>query len=64
MLEFLTAVILLAHFGESSPSDLVYNAELVEHKINLMLLLFDFRGQNSMNISEIIIMLQTSIQSM
>ena len=60
----MTAIILLAQFGESSPSDLVYNSELVEHKINLMLLLFDFRQQNSMNISEIIIMLQTSIQSM
>jgi hypothetical protein len=64
ILEFLTALILLAQFGDSSPSDLVYNSELVEHKINLMLLLFDFRQQNSMNISEIIIMLQTAIQSM
>jgi hypothetical protein len=57
----MTAIILLAQLGESSPSDLVHNSELVEHKINLMLLLFDFRQQNSMNISEIIIMLQTAI---
>jgi len=43
VLEFMTAIILLAQLGESSPSDLVHNSELVEHKINLMLLLFDFR---------------------
>jgi hypothetical protein len=50
--------------GESSASDLVYNSELVEHKINLMLLLFDFRQGRSMNITEVIIMLQTAIQAM
>jgi len=42
-LEFLTALILLADFGESSSSDLLHNAELIEHKINLMLILFDLR---------------------
>jgi len=36
----------------------------VEHKINLMLLLFDLRKKQSMNISEVIIMLSTAIQSM
>ena len=42
-LEFLTALILLADFGESSSEDLQHNAELIEHKINLMLIMFDFR---------------------
>ncbi len=42
-LEFLTALILLADFGESSNSDMQHNAELIEHKINLMLILFDLR---------------------
>jgi hypothetical protein len=36
---------------------LIYNSELIEHKINLLLLLFDLRGKGNMNISEIIMML-------
>ena len=63
VLEFMCALILLADFGESSEYDLQHNAELIEHKINLLLLLFDLRKQDSMNISEIIIMLRTTIQS-
>ena len=43
ILEFISAVILLADFGESSTVDLQHNAELIEHKINLMHLLFDIR---------------------
>ena len=64
VLEFLTALILLANFGEVSSSDLHHNAELIEHKINLLLLLFDLRKSNSMNISELIIMLRTAILSL
>ena len=64
VLEFMTAIVLLAQLGESSPSDLVHNSELVEHKINLMLLLFDFREKNEINISEVIIMLTTAIHAM
>jgi len=64
ILEFLSAIILLANFGENSVIDLHHNAELIEHKINLLLLLFDLRKSESMNISEIIIMLRTSILSL
>jgi len=64
VLELFTALILLAEFGESSPINLQYNAELIEHKINLLLLLFDLRNETSINISEVIIMLKTSILSL
>lgn len=64
MLEFFSTLILMADFGNTSQTDLIYNSELIEHKINLLLLLFDLRGKNSMNISEIIMMLQTAIQSL
>jgi hypothetical protein len=37
---------------------------MIEHKINLMLLLFDLRKSGSMNISEIIIMLRTALLSL
>ena len=63
-LEFLTALILLADFGESSQDDLQHNAELIEHKINLMLILFDLRKNSKMNIAEVIIMLRTSLQAL
>ena len=63
-LEFLTALILLADFGESSNSDLQHNAELIEHKINLMLILFDLRQQSKINIAEVIIMMRTSLQAL
>lgn len=55
--EFFAALILLSDFGALSETDLIHNAELIEHKINLMLLLFDFRGKSAMNISEVITML-------
>ena len=63
-LEFLTALVLLADFGESSNSDLQHNSELIEHKINLMLILFDLRHQSKINIAEVIIMLRTSLQAL
>ena len=62
--EFFSAIILLADFGQHSEIDLIHNAELIEHKINLMLLLFDLRGKNSMNISEIVMMLQTGFSAL
>ena len=64
ILEFISAIILMADFGDTSNDDLQYNAELIEHKINLMLLLFDLRNTNKMNISEVIIMLKTSLQAL
>jgi len=64
VLEFFCILVLMADFGNTSQTDLIYNSELIEHKINLLLLLFDLRGKNAMNISEIILMLQTAIQSL
>ena len=64
VLEFISAIILLADFGESSSLDLQHNAELIEHKINLMLLLFDIRKLGEVNIAEIIIMLKTALQAL
>lgn len=61
VLEFLSALILLADFGESSQEDLLHNAELIEHKINLMLILFDLRKTSKLNIAEVIIMLRTCL---
>lgn len=43
VLEILSVLILLADFGQSNEKDLMHNAELIEHKINLMLILFDLR---------------------
>lgn len=63
-LEFLTALVLLADFGESCNDDLQHNAELIEHKINLMLILFDMRKKSAINIAEVIIMLRTSMQAL
>lgn len=68
--EFFSALILIADFSQQDSSNrekahqqtadsLYYNAELLEHKINLILLLFDLRKKSSMNISEIIVMMQT-----
>jgi len=64
VLEFLTALVLLADFGESSNDDLQHNAELIEHKINLLLILFDLRQQSRLNIAEVIIMLRTCLQAL
>ena len=64
VLEFLASLILLVTFGDNSPNDLHHNAELIEHKINLLLLLFDLRKSGSMNISEVIIMLRTALLSL
>lgn len=64
VLEFLTCLIMLVTFGENSTSDLQQNAEMIEHKINILLLLFDLGKTGSMNISEIIIMLRTALLSL
>lgn len=61
MLEVLSSLILLASFRGSNELDASCNVEQVEHKINLLLLLFDLRNEGTMNISEIIIMLRTSV---
>ena len=43
LLEVMSTIILLSNFGQSNEQDLLHNSELIEHKINLMLILFDFR---------------------
>jgi hypothetical protein len=41
----------------------LFNADHIEHKINLLLILFDFRGNGKINIVEVMMMIQTVIVS-
>jgi len=38
--------------------------DLIEHKVNLLILLFSFRENQTLNISEIIIMAKTALRSL
>jgi hypothetical protein len=60
-LEFLASVIILCTF--SGGSNFVINSETIEHKLNLILILFDFRDTNKITLEEIIIMSQTALTS-
>ena len=40
------------------------NCDMIEHKLNLMILLFTFRDQNTLSISEVIIMVKTVFSTM
>ena len=40
----------------------MHNAEMIEHKINLMLILFDLRDSAHVNVVEVMIMSRTVIQ--
>jgi len=40
----------------------MHNAELIEHKLNLMLILFDLRDQAKINVVEVMIMSRTVMQ--
>eukprot|EP00347_Sterkiella_histriomuscorum_P005355 403356926 len=57
-----------ANFGSEeeikSAHNLKRNSELIEHKINLMILIYTFRDQHSLNISEVIIMARTCMNVM
>lgn len=64
MLEFYTALTVLADFGVPDSEQLQINSELIEHKLNLLILLFTFRDQQTLNISEVIIMAKTSMNAM
>ncbi len=66
MLQVFTAIIILADFGEEVEGkiNVQLNCDLIEHKLNLMILLFTFREQNSLTISEIIIMSKTLFSTM
>lgn len=59
LLELLSVIILLCKFGQSNERDLLFNSELIEHKINLMLILFDLREECKMNIVEVMLMART-----
>jgi len=59
MLELLSVIVLLTNFGQSNERDLMHNSELIEHKINLMLILFDLRNEQKVNVVEIMLMART-----
>jgi len=59
LLELLAVIILLCEFGQSNERDLLLNSELIEHKINLLLILFDFRDECKMNVVEVMLMART-----
>lgn len=48
----------------SAAEKLQARADMIEHKVNLLVLLFTFRGDSSLNISEIIIMGKTAINAL
>ena len=54
---------MLANFGQSNHKDPMYNSELIEHKINLLLVLFDLRESSKMNVVEIMMMSRTVMQA-
>ena len=62
VLEIVSVLILLSQFGQYNENDLMFNSELVEHKINLLLVLFDLRESNKMNVVEIMVMARTVMQ--
>ena len=55
-------MVLLSEFGQSNEKDLMHNAELIEHKLNLMLVLFDLRDQAKINVVEVMMMARTVMQ--
>ena len=59
VLEILSILIMLSNFGQYNEKDLLHNSELIEHKINLMLILFDLRDSGKVNVVEIMIMART-----
>lgn len=62
VLEILSVIVLLANFGQSNEKDLMHNAELIEHKINLLLILFDLRDEAKVNVVEVMLMARTVLQ--
>ena len=62
MLELVAVLILHSDFGHSNENDCMHNSELVEHKMNLLLILFDLRDSAKVNVVEVIIMARTIMQ--
>ena len=62
VLELMSIFILISDFGQPNENDLLHNSELIEHKMNLMLILFDFRDESKANVVEVMIMARTVMQ--
>lgn len=62
VLEVLCVITLLANFGQSNEKDLMHNSELIEHKINIMLILFDLREECKVNVVEVMLLARTVMQ--
>ena len=62
VLEILSVLILHSEFGQTNEKDLMHNSELIEHKMNLMLILFDLRDNAKINVVEVMIMARTVMQ--
>lgn len=63
VLEVFVAVVILAQFGSyEEKSCNLTNGLMIEHKINLLILLFSFR--ESLNISEVVIMAKTCLSAL
>lgn len=59
----MVVIILLANFGDSIGSeDVMKNSEVIEHKINIMLVLFDLRDECKINVVEVMLMAKTVLQ--
>ena len=63
VLEILSILILLADFGQCNEKDLLHNSELIEHKINLLLILFDLRDTSKVNVVEVMLLSRTVMQA-
>ena len=62
VLEILSVIILLSNFGQSNEKDLMHNSELIEHKINLLMILFDLRDECKVNVVEVMLLCRTILQ--
>ena len=62
VLELMAVLVLHSDFGQTNEKDLMHNAELIEHKMNLMLILFDLRDSAKVNVVEVMIMARTVMQ--
>lgn len=60
-LEFLSAIIMLAKFDSFEGFEV--NSQTIDHKLNLLLVLYDFREDGKMNLSEILIMVQNALDA-
>ncbi len=57
----MAVLILLADFRQNNLNyeNYLFNADHIEHKVNLLLILFDLRGNGKINIVEVMMMMQS-----